>query len=76
MTNLYVLLKSTAPAEPRYMGTVVAIHPNGTATVELHGGDLLTVRGDTVAVGKNVFVTGNAIEAEAPEMQIQAKVMV
>ncbi|MEI6108001.1 MAG: hypothetical protein WCR49_13450 [Opitutae bacterium] len=76
MTNLYVLLKSTAPADPRYVGTVVAIHPNGTSTVELHGGDLLTVRGDTVAVGKNVFVAGNAIEAEAPAMEIQAKIYV
>jgi len=76
MANLYVLLKSAAPVQPRFIGTVSSINSNGTSLVELYGGVALTVRGDTVSVGKNVFVTGDAIEGEAPQMDIQAKIFV
>ena len=76
MPNLYTLLKSAAPVEPRYIGTVVAIRNNGTSLVELYGGDQLIVRGNSVAVGKNVFVKGDAIEDEAPDLSVQAKIYV
>jgi len=76
MANLYVLLKSANPAKPRHLGTVAAIHANGTATVDLFEGGSLTVLGDGFPVGSKVFVVGDAIEGKAPDLSILPKVFV
>lgn len=76
MANLYVLLQSANPAKPRYMGTVSAIHANKTSTVDLFEGGSLTVFGDSIEVGRNVYVVGDSIEGEAPNVTILSKVYV
>lgn len=76
MPNLYVLLQSASPQPSRFVGAVIAINGDKTSTVALPEGGTLTVRGDTVPVGHNAFIVGDAIDSEAPDLTLTAKIYV
>lgn len=56
------------PSDPRYTATVAAIKPRGQFVVN-KSGTLVDVIGEgSYTVGMKVFVKGNKIESEAPNL--------
>jgi hypothetical protein len=66
--NEFVRLQKLLPTDPLLVGTVIAVWPDGTSTVELPGGGELRVSGDSVAIGARVYVRGGKIQGEAPAL--------
>lgn len=64
--NPYAKLKSILPDPPLLVGDVVAFD-NGTATIEVAGGNQVQARGD-VNVGDRVFFRNGNIEGPAPDL--------
>ena len=56
-----------AVAQPELVGDVVAIHGDGTVTVELPGGGQVRARG-AAAVSDRVFVKGGVLTGAAPDL--------
>ena len=68
-TTLYTRLLELLPDQPIYTGTVQALHGDGTATVEMPGGDLARVRNPLdVPLGQGVYVQDGAVIGEAPAL--------
>jgi hypothetical protein len=65
-TNVYKAFLDLLPGRPLQSGIVTAASA-GVATVELPGGGLLQVRGQTT-VGARVFVRDDVIESAAPNL--------
>jgi hypothetical protein len=65
--NVWALWRRLLPEAPLLLGEIVAIHADGTRTVDLIGGGRQRVRGDG-AVGTNVWVRSGQIEGEAPAL--------
>lgn len=65
MTNLFQELIDLLPKTPLLVGTVAAVHSDGTATVTLLGGGQVRVRGNRT-VGTQVFVKDGVIDTDAP----------
>ena len=68
--NEFVRLQKLLPTDPLLVGTVIAVWPDGTRTVELPGGGELRVSGDSVAEGARVYVQGGKIQGEAPALPL------
>lgn len=66
-TNIYRALLDLLPQDPLLVGTVAAVHTDGTATVQYPGGGTQRVRGDAEA-GARVFVQGGLITGPAPDL--------
>ena len=57
------------PKTPRYIGAVVTIEGNGRYTVQLAGGGLLQVIGESnYQISDRVFVADKKIEGKAPAL--------
>lgn len=67
MTNVFRQLLDLLPQSPLLVGTVVAAHSDGTATVTMPGGSQIRVRGSR-SVGTQVFVKDGVIETDAPQL--------
>lgn len=68
-TALYRRLLELLPEQPIYTATVQALHSDGTATVEMPGGDLARVRNPLGAqAGQGVYVQDGAVIGEAPAL--------
>lgn len=67
MTNIYRQLLDLLPQSPLLVGTVAAVHGNGTTTITMPGGSQIRVRGVGV-VATQVFVKDGVIESEAPDL--------
>lgn len=69
-TTLYKRLLSLLPEQPVITGALQTAHTDGTATVELPGGDLIRVRNPLALVaGGRVYVQGDAITGTAPDLE-------
>lgn len=66
--NDFVRMQKLLPTDPLLVGTVIAVWPDGTSTVELPGGGEMRVSGDSVAEGARVYVQGGKIQGEAPAL--------
>lgn len=76
MANPYVALRNLLnPAQPLWVGTVTAIHADGTSTVALPGGGEIKVRGTTVAVGAKAFVQAGEVRGEAPSLDSETMIL-
>jgi len=68
-TPLYTRLLELLPDQPITTGTVQAVHSDGTATVEMPGGDLARVRNPLQAqAGQGVYVQDGAVIGDAPAL--------
>ena len=56
------------PSDPRYVATVTAVKPRGVFTVNKAGTLVDVIGSGTHAIGVRVFVKGNKIESEAPNL--------
>lgn len=56
------------PAPRTLWARVIELHPDGTATVELPGGDRFRARGHGVAMNAAAFVRGGEVIGPAPEV--------
>lgn len=66
MTNPFKQLKALLPDAPLLVGDVVAIS-DGTATIELPGGEQVQARG-SASVNDRVFFRDGTIEGPAPDL--------
>lgn len=66
-TNIYRALLDLLPQDPLLVGTVAAVHTDGTATVQYPGGGTQRVRGEAES-GDRVFVQGGVITGPAPTL--------
>jgi len=62
--------KSILPQQPLIVGEVMAMHDDGSVTVEVSGGGMLRVRG-IAAEGDYVYVRGGRIEGTAPALDLE-----
>lgn len=67
ITNLYRALRDLLPEAPLQVGTVAAVHDDGTATVTLPGGGQLRLRG-TAAASDRVYIKDGKIDGPAPDL--------
>lgn len=68
-TNLFKRLRQLLPDEPVLTGQVSAVHGDGMATVDLPGSGQLRVRNPLgQQEGASVYVQGQAITGEAPQL--------
>lgn len=69
--NLFLRLQGMLAPDPVLVGTVVDVHGDGTATVEVQGGGQLRLRNPLVlAVNSLVFFEGAAITGAAPDLPL------
>ncbi|AEF91018.1 MULTISPECIES: hypothetical protein [Pseudomonadota] len=67
--NLFKRLVQLLPDEPVLTGRISAVHGDGTATVDLPGNGRLRVRNPLGSQeGGSVYVQGQAITGEAPQL--------
>lgn len=70
-TALYRRLLELLPEQPIYTATVTAAHADGTATVEMPGGQQARVRNPfDAAVGAGVYVQDGAVVGDAPALPL------
>ena len=68
-TTLYRRLLALLPDQPIYSATIVTAHADGTATIELHGGALASVRNPLgLSSGQGAYIQDGAIVGEAPAL--------
>ena len=68
-TNLYTRLLALLPDAPQLTATVSIAHADGTATVTFPGGGVMRVRNPLKqAQGAHVYVQGDAITGDAPDL--------
>jgi hypothetical protein len=69
MTNAFTQLTRLIPQPKLAVGTVSAVHTDGTVTVTAPGGDATRVRSSVaVSAGDRVFVRNGVVEGEAPAL--------
>lgn len=66
-TNLYRQLRELLPEPALTVGTVAAVHADGTLTVTFPGGGQQRVRGNGTS-GQSVFVRAGQVEGVAPSL--------
>lgn len=64
--NLWRDFEGLLPSDPLLVAQVVALHADGTSTVQFANGSQLRVRGQAVAVNAYAFIRGGEIRGEAP----------
>lgn len=71
-TNIYRRLLEILPNQPVNIGTITTVNSDKTATVTLVDGGIVRVANPTnLTTGKRVFVQGDAITNEAPNLPIE-----
>jgi len=68
VADIWAKFQALLPTSTELVGTVTAIHTNGTCSVELPGGGGLRVDGTGVAEGKKAFIKDGIIQREAPNL--------
>lgn len=69
--NLFLRLQELLAGDPRLIGTVVAVHVDGTATVAMQGGGQLRLRNPLgVELNSPVFFEGSVITGPAPDLPV------
>lgn len=66
--NPYRQLIELLPKNPLVVGTVIAVHSDGTVTVEYPGGGQQRARAEGYAVADVVFVQGGEVRGPAPAL--------
>ena len=68
-TNIYRRLRELLPDAPTLYAQVLAVHADGTASVQHPGGAVRRVRNPfDAAAGASVYVQGDAIAGSAPAL--------
>lgn len=67
-TNIWQQFKSLIPERGRVIATITTNNGNGTSQAELRDGSVITVKGNSVAVGDKAFVQGEDIKGTAPSL--------
>lgn len=70
LRNSFARLLDLLPSDPLQVGTVLSAS-NGTATVLVLGGGVVTVVGD-VAEGDRVYFKGGSVQGPAPTLTVVA----
>ena len=66
--NLYLDFQRLLPPAPLLVGEVISHDAGDQSTVQLPGGALIRVRGQSVAIGNKAFIKLGRIEGEAPDL--------
>ena len=69
-TNPWKQFQGLLPKANRIIGTVVSHNNNGTSTLTLRDGSLLTIKSQIVAVGDRALVENNNIVRTIPELPV------
>lgn len=67
-TNIWQQFKALIPEGVRVVVTVTANNGNGTSQAELRDGTVITVKGESVAVGKKAFIQDGEVKGTAPSL--------
>lgn len=70
MSNLFTNFQNLIPSSSTTVVTIQSINSDGTSTGATLGGVVITINGDSVAVGKKAFVRAGEIVREAPDLTI------
>jgi hypothetical protein len=68
MPNIWKQFKDLLPTQTTQIGTVITVHTDGTASVQLLGGGLLRVTG-SAAENTRVFVRDGRVTGQAPDLE-------
>ncbi|WP_422461721.1 hypothetical protein [Endozoicomonas sp. ALB115] len=66
--NIWQQFKALIPEGVRIVATITANNGNGTSQVELRDGSVITVKGESVSVGKKVFIQNGEVKGAAPNL--------
>ncbi|WP_066017827.1 hypothetical protein [Endozoicomonas atrinae] len=67
-TNIWQKFKALIPEGVRVVATITSNNGNGTSQAELRDGSVITIKGETTAVGQKVFVQDGEIKGTAPSL--------
>ena len=65
-TNIWQQFKALIPEVVRIVATITANNGNGTSQAELRDGSVITVKVESVSVGKKVFIQNGKVKGAAP----------
>lgn len=65
-TNIWQQFKALIPEGVRVVATITANNGNGTSQAQLRDGSMITVKGESVAIGEKAFVQDGEIKGTAP----------
>lgn len=68
MASLFGAFQALNPPEPESIVTMVAVHVDGTSTVQDIAGQQYKARGTSVPAGEKAFVKGRVISGQAPNL--------
>jgi len=66
--NIYTKFRQLLPRQPLLLGSVAALHSDGTITVTLITGGDVKVIGQGVTVSDRVYIQGHELIGKAPTM--------
>ena len=69
-TNPWKRFQELLPRAARIIGTVSSHNSNGTSTITLRDGIALTVKGQSVDVGRQVLIEAGAVNQEVPNLPV------
>jgi hypothetical protein len=71
LINPWAEFRALLPESPTVVAEVIAVHADGTSTVEQLDGSQFRARGDGLAVGAFAFVRAQEIVGEAPAVTVE-----
>jgi hypothetical protein len=66
--NIWHRFSRLLPAKIQLIGEITAHNADGTSRVELPGGGITNVKGQSVAIGDKAFIEDGWIVGEAPDL--------
>ena len=69
-TNIWKQFQGLLPKYSRIIGTVISHNNNGSSTVALREGSLVTADGQGVAVGQKALVENRVVIREVPDLPL------
>ena len=69
-TNIWKQFQGLLPKYSRIIGTVISRNNNGSSTVALREGSLVTADGQGVAVGQKALVENRVVIREVPDLPL------
>lgn len=71
MVNAYGGFRELVDDQSLQIGLVISHNTDGTSTLQLIDGGLISARGQDVAVSAQAFVRGGVVEGPAPALPLQ-----
>ena len=66
--NIWKQFQGLLPRRSRFIGTVISHNDNGSSSLALRDGSLITAEGQGVAVGQTALVENQMVVREVPDL--------